>query len=73
LIELPAKITASQLDALQVWLETKVSDNTLDVGTADGQYKSYNLQDTLPEDIIKRIKRYYSSGKLYENKRTVKA
>jgi hypothetical protein len=68
LIELPAKITASQLDALQVWLETKVSDDTLDVGTTDGQYKSYNLQDMLPEDIIKRIKRYYSSGKLYEHK-----
>ena len=69
LIELPATCTAAQLEALHMWIEAKVTDTTLDVGTADGQYKSYSLQDMLPEDIIKRIKRYYSSGKLYENKR----
>lgn len=68
LIDLPAKITASQLDALQVWLETKVNDDTLDIGTATGDYKSYNLNEYFPEDLIKIIKRYYSSGKLYEAK-----
>jgi hypothetical protein len=72
LIELPAKITVAQLDALLVWIETKVNDTTLDVGTPDDQYKSYDLQSYLPEDIIKLIKRYYSSGKLYENKEIVK-
>jgi hypothetical protein len=73
LIDLPATCTAAQLEAIQKWIETKVADIKLDVGTTDGQYKTYDLQELLPEDIIKRIKRYYSSGKLYENKRTVKA
>lgn len=66
-VALPSVITDLQLRALLEWLENKVSSNTLQVITTN-EYKIYNLDEYFPEDIIKLIKRYYSSGKLYENK-----
>lgn len=66
-VELPKTITRSQTDALEEWLETKVTTNYLDIGAPNGEWNKYNLDDYFPEDLIKIIKRYYASGKLYEN------
>lgn len=65
-IELPEKITSKQLYSLQTWMEEKVSSDKLEIETEQG-WKTYNLDEYFPEDLIKVIKRYYSSGKLYEN------
>ena len=35
----------------------------------DNKYVKYSLKDYISEDIIKRIKRYYASGNLYESRR----
>jgi hypothetical protein len=67
-IDLHTEVKPAQIRALQTWLETKVKAASLDIGTPTNEYKSYNLQEYFPEDIIKIIKRYYSSGKLYEDK-----
>jgi hypothetical protein len=65
-IELPIKeITRHQLYSLEEWLETKVSTPTLDIEAPNGEWKNYDLDEYFPEDIIKLIKRYYASGRLY--------
>jgi hypothetical protein len=69
--ELPSKTTSSQLAALELWLETKVQADQvehIDIGTLENEYKTYDLNIYFPEDVIKRIKRFYSSGHLYETK-----
>lgn len=65
-IELPEKITSKQLYSLQTWMEEKVSSDKLEIETERG-WKTYNLDDYFPEDLIKIIRRYYASGRLYEN------
>ena len=66
-IEVPQIMTSAQYSSLEEWLETRVQTNTLDVEAWSGEWKTYNLDDYFPEDIIKLIKRSYASGKLYEN------
>ena len=65
-IEPPEKITSKQLYSLQTWMEEKVSSDKIEIETEQG-WKTYNLDEYFPEDLIKIIKRYNSSGKLYEN------
>lgn len=71
-MELPAKnLTSSQYYALEDWIEFLGTNTYLDIytsqfGSEGGEFKAYNLKNYLPEDIIKLIKRYYSSGILYE-------
>lgn len=66
-IELPLKtITRSQLYSLEEWLEDKVSHDHISIELPDGIWKRFSLEEYFPEDIIKKIKRYYASGKLYE-------
>lgn len=67
-IELPKIITRSQTYALEEWLETKVTTDYIDIEAPNGEQNKYNLDEYFPEDIIKSIKRFYSSGRLYENK-----
>lgn len=71
--ELPAEITKKQLNALETWLEEKVQADKIehiDIGTLENEYKTYDLNIYFPEDVIKRIKRFYSSGRLYETYNT---
>lgn len=63
-VALPKAITDLQIRSLEEWLESKVTSDTLQV-IAGNDYKIYDLDDYFPEDIIKIIKRYYASGKLY--------
>lgn len=66
-IELPLKtITRSQLYSLEEWLEDKVSHDHINIELPDGVWKRFSLEEYFPEDIIKKIKRYYASGTLYE-------
>lgn len=74
-IELPKdKMTNAQYYALEDWLNF-IPATKLDIYTSayisgnKVNYKSYDLNEYFPEDIIKLIKRYYSSGTLYERKR----
>lgn len=67
-VELPLKsVTPSQLYALEEWLENRVSCDNIQIHILNGEWKKYNLDEYFPEDIIKIIKRFYSSGKLYES------
>lgn len=65
-VQLPQEITRSQLYALQEWLVDKAHASFISVATSDGQQKKYRKADYQPEEIIKLISRYYSSGTLYE-------
>lgn len=66
LIQCPEKITSNQLISLEEWLENHVDAGVELEVTCGDQIKRYNTDDYFPEDIIKNIKRYYSSGKLYD-------
>ena len=65
-IDLPKVITDAQYKSLLKWLDKLNTMDEVEV-VANGQSKLYKLSDYIPEEIIKRIKRYYSSGTLYEN------
>lgn len=67
-VDLPKQATTKQLRSLLEWMETKVSSTSLQVSVPEGRWRKYSTDDYLPEDIFKLIRRYYSSGKLYENK-----
>lgn len=70
-IELPnIRPTNSALYSLQEWLDKNQRhyDYIVVTGPNFTNDVKYYYNDYLPEDIIKRIKRYYSSGKLYESK-----
>ena len=67
---LPNHMTSSQYRGLEKWLEWGYDTNKKEVLILVGGYEdshTYSFKDYLPEDIIKRIKRYYSSGRLYES------
>lgn len=68
-IALPdSKVTSAQLDSLERWMEEKVTSDYLDVVIENtDEQQHYNCEEYFPEDIIKKIKRYYSSGNLYES------
>lgn len=62
-IEIQDKPTQAQYNSILEWL-----DHLVRLGKEEVQFKnkSYSLQDNIPEDIIKNIKRYFASGVLYE-------
>lgn len=67
-IELPiVAITRHQLYSLEEWLVNKVVTNQIEIEAPNGQWHKYDLKEYFPEDIIKVIKRFYSSGTLYED------
>lgn len=68
-IELPKKLPSNtQLNSLLDFLDSLV-DKSVWVGVRDNKNvgASYNLKNILPEEIIKNIRRFYSSGVLYED------
>ncbi len=69
-IELPEnKLTSIQYDGLESWLDknSRIRRAIVVSDLGFNNYVEYNYSDYLPEDIIKRIKRYYSSSHLYES------
>lgn len=67
-----SKLTSKQYTQLEDFIQTQydftTSSSILVFGGSNGrQYKRYYFNDYFPEEIIKLIKRYYSSGTLYEN------
>ena len=68
-VELPKKLpTNAQLKSLLDFLDS-LNDKSIWIGVRDNKSVgvSYNLETTLPEQVIKNIKRFYSSGILYES------
>lgn len=63
--------TSAQYDTLLEWFEYiqhSVGQDFVRVMIGDSnKTQQYNLQETFSEDVISNIKRYYSSGNLYEN------
>ena len=71
-IELPEiRPTTAALDSLEHWLDrnSKQYSYIIVTGPDFKDEAKYNYDDYFSEDIIKRIKRFYSSGRLYESKR----
>lgn len=61
-IQLPKNLpTTQQFDSLKDWLYS-LGNTTVYINE-----NVYNLSETLPEEVIKKIKRFYSSGTLYES------
>lgn len=67
-IELPKEITQEQISAIDNWLNNVVSYNELEIGIVDNnQIQRYNLEEYSPNDILNRIKGFYSTGELVEH------
>lgn len=68
---LPTKMSSSQYSTLLDWLEWGESNGRSDVliFIGDGDLsKVYSFTEYYSEDILKKIKRFYSSGRFYESK-----
>ena len=67
------KPTAEQYDGIENWLYYILNSGVKEVEINVPNSKSirYSLVDYLPEDIIKKVKRYYGSGTLYESDSSV--
>lgn len=65
---LPDTLTNAQARSIEKWLEWGYDSHKERVLIyINNEYIYYYFKDNFPEDIIKKIKRYYSSGRLYEN------
>lgn len=68
------KMTSYQYDKLEEFLNTgmlELNKKDVIVMSTGGEYARYYFKETFPEDIIKKIKRYYSSGRLMEEVKRV--
>lgn len=68
---LPDTMTPSQYRTLEEWIEWGEDSgrkNVLIFATKRTENYTYSLVDNMPEEIIRNIKRYYSSGKFYESR-----
>ena len=67
------KPTSEQYDGIENWLYYVLNSGVKEVEINVPNNKSirYSLVDYLPEDIIKKVKRYYGSGNLYESKNKI--
>ena len=64
-IQLPNKLpNNNQLYALGEWID-HLTNPSINI-SADENWTTYNLREVDSDYIIKRIKRYYASGRLYE-------
>lgn len=63
------KPTEAQYEGLERWFDENSQDHNSVYVAVSGfnRYVTYNYSDYIVDDIIKRIKRYYSSGQLYES------
>ena len=59
--------TREQYNSLLVWLDYLCKTTSfVEVITPDNQHITYNLKEIIPDYVVDRIRRYYSSGTLYE-------
>lgn len=68
------KMTSYQYDKLEEFLNIgmlELDKKDVTVMSTEGEYAHYYFKETFPEDIIKKIKRYYSSGRLMEEVKRV--
>lgn len=68
------KMTSYQYDKLEEFLNIgmlELNKKDVIVMSTGGEYARYYFKETFPEDIIKKIKRYYSSGRLMEEVKRV--
>ena len=66
---LPPSMTSAQFRSLEKWLEwgyDNKKDEVLFLCSEVGKSQYYSFEDNFPEEIIKKIKRYYASGEFYE-------
>ena len=69
-IELPPEqLTRKQYNTLLIWLDyltkhCRIVEVIADMGRV---ITTYNLRETISDDIVDRIRRYYVSGRLYED------
>jgi hypothetical protein len=64
-ITLPETLpTYKQFSSLEIWINT-LSAEELEINTAECN-KIYNLKENTAEDILKKIKRFFASGKFYD-------
>jgi len=64
-----SKLSSAQYDSLLRWLDYVSKHQAyvqVFINNDKNSYVKYDLHEYIPDDIIKRIKRYYSSGELYE-------
>lgn len=61
--------TTAQYNSLEEWLWSMTSKGSVAVGDerSTNIFKVYNFEENMPEDIINKIKNYYSSGKLRDS------
>lgn len=67
---LPNKVTPSQFNTLEEWMDwgfDNGKDNVLVFVTDNHIAKTYSMAEDFPDGVIKKIKRFYSSGKFYES------
>jgi hypothetical protein len=71
---LPDVLNRAQIYSLELWFEhlynlpNSIRPAYIELCSYDGHRSTeYDLEDYTPEELIKRVKRYYSSGKLYED------
>jgi hypothetical protein len=69
--------TGAQFESTELWLTSVVYNDsnskrnwyeTIELWNVAGTSQLYKVSEYFPEDIIKRIKRYYASGRFYEHK-----
>ena len=59
--------TREQYNSLLIWLdELQRTTQIVEVITSDDQHVVYHLDDIISDYVVDRIRRYYSSGTLYE-------
>ena len=66
---LPPSMTSAQFRSLEKWLEWGYDNKkgeVLILCAEVGKDHVYSFEDNFPDDILKKIKRYYSSGEFYE-------
>lgn len=62
-----AQLTGEQYNTLLYWLDEFFrTTSRIEVITPDNQNVTYSKKDYISDDVVKRIKRYYSTGKLVE-------
>lgn len=61
------KITEIQYDKLTSWLDKYYTDKVEVNVREDYESQIYHLDETIVDDVIKKIKRYYTTGTLVEN------
>ncbi len=61
------EITKKQYDSLLLWLSTCVSGNYVELFFEDGDYATYDLDETPADELIKIVKYYYRQGMLRED------